>query len=202
MSGPLRAQDAPRCSWARQDPLLQRYHDEEWGLPLHDDRRLFECLILEGAQAGLSWRTVLVRREHYRAAFHDFDIDRVAAMSDAELARCLLNPGLIRHRQKIEATRRNAQASQQLIRQHGSLDRFFWSFVEAQPVDQPWRTASEVPASTPLSDQLSKTLRKAGFGFVGSTICYAFMQAIGMVNDHLADCICRHPHAVHTPVVP
>lgn len=192
MEMPAGATDAVvRCHWARDDALLQRYHDAEWGRPLHDDRDLFECLILEGAQAGLSWRTVLVRREHYRRAFHDFDIDRVAAMSDAELAHCLLDPGLIRHRLKIEATRRNARAAQTLIATHGSLDRFFWSFVGGRPIDQPWSHAAEVPALTPLSDQLSKALKRAGFGFVGSTICYAFMQAVGMVNDHLEDCVCR-----------
>ncbi len=180
-----------RCPWAGADPAMQHYHDTEWGVPVHDDRRLFECLTLEGAQAGLSWRTVLVRREHYRRAFHGFDIDRVAAMSDEALAACLLDPGLIRHRQKIESTRRNAQASQRLIARHGSLDRFFWAFVDGVPLDQPRATAAEVPASTPLSDRLSKSLRQAGFGFVGSTICYAFMQATGLVNDHLADCRCR-----------
>jgi len=164
------------------------YHDTEWGTPLHDDRRLFELLTLEGAQAGLSWRTILDRREEYRRAFHGFDIARVAAMKDAELEKLLRSSGIIRNRMKVFSTRSNARVALAAIGEHGSLDAYLWSFVEGKPVVNRWQTADQVPASTEASDRMSKALRKAGFGFVGSTICYAFMQATGMVDDHLASC--------------
>ncbi|GLQ51514.1 DNA-3-methyladenine glycosylase I [Dyella flava] len=180
-----------RCHWAADGELMQAYHDTEWGVPLHDDRALFEFLCLEGAQAGLSWRTVLQKRDNYRRAFHDFDLARVAAMKDRELEKLLLDPGLIRNRLKITATRDNAKAALAVIDEHGSLDSYLWAFVDGKPIHNRWRTKAEVPASTPLSDRMSKALKKRGFRFVGSTICYAFMQATGMVNDHLVECF-RH----------
>jgi len=170
---------------------MQAYHDAEWGVPLHDDRMLFEFLCLEGAQAGLSWRTVLHKRDNYRGAFHNFDIARVAAMKDRELEKLLLDPGLIRNRLKMTSARGNAKAALQVIEEFGSLDAYLWSFVQGKPVQNRWRAKGEVPASTPLSDRMSKDLKKRGFRFVGTTICYAFMQATGMVNDHLVDCF-RH----------
>ena len=169
------------------------YHDAEWGTPQHDDRRLFELLTLEGAQAGLSWRTILDRRDEYRRAFHDFDIARVAAMTDAQLEEVLRNSGVIRNRLKVFSVRTNARAALAAIAEHGSLDAYLWSFVGGKPVVNRWQNAAQVPASTEASDRMSKALRKAGFGFVGSTICYAFMQATGMVDDHLASCFRARP---------
>nr|WP_284332368.1 DNA-3-methyladenine glycosylase I [Dyella flagellata] len=180
-----------RCSWAADGELMQAYHDSEWGVPLHDDQLLFEFLCLEGAQAGLSWRTVLHKRDHYRRAFHDFDMARVAAMKDRELEKLLLDPGLIRNRLKISSVRDNAKAALELVREHGSLDTYLWSFVDGKPVRNTWHSRSDVPATTPASDRMSKALKRRGFRFVGSTICYAFMQATGMVNDHLVECF-RH----------
>ena len=180
-----------RCHWAGDGELMQAYHDTEWGVPLHDDRALFEFLCLEGAQAGLSWRTVLHKRDRYRSAFHDFDIARVAAMKDRELEKLLLDPGLIRNRLKIVSVRDNAKVALDAIDEHGSMDAYLWSFVDGKPIRNTWRTSSEVPASTPVSDHMSKALKKRGFRFVGTTICYAFMQATGMVNDHLVECF-RH----------
>jgi DNA-3-methyladenine glycosylase I len=180
-----------RCHWAADGELMQAYHDTEWGVPLHDDRALFEFLCLEGAQAGLSWRTVLHKRDHYRRAFHDFDIARVAGMKDRELEKCLLDPGLIRNRLKITSVRDNAKAALEAIDEYGSFEAYLWSFVDGKPTRNAWRTRAEVPASTPVSDRMSKALKKRGFRFVGTTICYAFMQATGMVNDHLVECF-RH----------
>jgi DNA-3-methyladenine glycosylase I len=181
-----------RCHWAENaDGLMQAYHDAEWGVPHHDDRALFELLTLEGAQAGLSWRTVLARRDAYWAAYHGFDIARVAAMTDAELEGLLAESPLIRNRLKIFSVRDNARAALAAVAQHGSLDRYLWSFVGHTPVRNGWMERSQVPATTPVSDGMSKALKKAGFRFVGSTICYAFMQATGMVDDHLVDCF-RH----------
>jgi DNA-3-methyladenine glycosylase I len=180
-----------RCPWADNSTIECDYHDTEWGVPLHDDRALFEFLCLEGAQAGLSWRTVLAKRERYREVFHHFEIARVAAMDDDELASLLLDPGIIRNRLKISAARDNARAALCVIDAFGSLDGYLWSFVDGQPIRHHWRERSEVPASTPLSDRMSRELKKRGFRFVGSTICYAFMQATGMLNDHLTGCF-RH----------
>jgi DNA-3-methyladenine glycosylase I len=177
-----------RCSWAGDDAVMRAYHDTEWGVPLHDDTRLFEFLVLEGAQAGLSWSTVLNKREAYRRAFHGFDIGRVARMTDAALEKLLLNPALIRNRMKIYSARRNAQAALEVIDDAGSLDAYFWSFVDGKPIRNRWRGRGDVPARTELSDRLSKDLQKRGFNFVGSTIIYAHMQATGMVNDHFAGC--------------
>jgi DNA-3-methyladenine glycosylase I len=180
-----------RCAWCGSDPLYVAYHDQEWGVPLHDDTRLFEFLILEGAQAGLSWLTVLRKRQHYRQAFAGFDAAEVARFGEAEITRLLGDPGIIRNRLKVEAAIRNARAVLAIRATHGSLDRFLWQFVDGHPVQNHWRTLAEVPASTRQSEQLSKELRRLGCNFVGSTICYAFMQAVGMVNDHLVDCF-RH----------
>lgn len=170
---------------------MQAYHDQEWGTPLHDDRRLFEFLVLEGAQAGLSWRTVLNKRERYREVFHQFDIDAVARMTDPQLERLLLDPGIIRNRLKVFSARDNARAVLRIAAGSGSLDAYLWSFVDGRPRRNQWRRPDEVPARTPVSDRMSRDLRKRGLRFVGSTICYAFMQATGMVDDHLVGCF-RH----------
>jgi DNA-3-methyladenine glycosylase I len=181
-----------RCHWASaDDALMCAYHDTEWGMPLHDDNRLFEFLCLEGAQAGLSWRTVLLKRDNYRKAFHGFDVARVAAMKDRELEKLLLDPGIIRNRLKVTSVRDNAIAAQKVIAESGSLDAYLWSFVDGKPLLNRWKDRSEVPASTPLSDHMSKALKKRGFRFVGTTICYSLMQATGMINDHLVRCF-RH----------
>jgi DNA-3-methyladenine glycosylase I len=180
-----------RCSWAGEDPVMQAYHDTEWGVPLHEDTQLFEFLVLEGAQAGLSWSTVLNKRAAYRKAFHGFDIARVARMTDPALEKLLLEPAIIRNRLKIFSARNNARAALRVIDETGSLDAYFWSFVDGKPIVNRWRGRSDVPARTPLSDKLSKDMQKRGFNFVGSTIIYAHMQATGMVNDHFVDCF-RH----------
>jgi DNA-3-methyladenine glycosylase I len=181
-----------RCHWAETaDAQMQAYHDTEWGVPHHDDRALFELLTLEGAQAGLSWRTVLVRRDAYRSAYHGFEIERVAAMTDAELEKLLADSPLIRNRLKIFSVRDNARTALAAIARDGSLDRYLWSFVDQKPIRNSPTDRSQVPATTPVSDAMSKALKKAGFRFVGSTICYAFMQATGMVDDHLTTCF-RH----------
>ena len=178
-----------RCHWAANgDPLMRDYHDTEWGVPLHDDRALFEFLCLEGAQAGLSWRTVLAKRDNYRKAFHRFEISRVAAMTDRELEKLLLDPGIIRNRLKVSAARDNAIAALDVIAEFGSLDVYLWSFVDGKPLRNHWRSQGEVPASTALSDRMSKALKKRGFRFVGTTICYSLLQATGMVDDHLVGC--------------
>lgn len=184
-----------RCTWANGnsvDLLYRRYHDEEWGVPLHEDRRLFEFIVLEGAQAGLSWRTVLGKREAYRRAFQEFDIAKVAAMPDAHLEKLLLDPGLIRNRLKVFSARNNARAALKLIDEFGSLDAWLWSHVNGKPMLNHWSAHAQVPATSDISDALSKALHKRGFRFVGSTIMYAFMQATGMINDHLTTCFC-HP---------
>jgi DNA-3-methyladenine glycosylase I len=177
-----------RCAWAAGGPLEAAYHDAEWGVPAHDDRRLFEFLILEGAQAGLSWSTILRKREAYRAAFAGFDPAKIARF-DARRKRTLLaNEGIVRNRLKIESAVRNARALLDLQKECGSFDAYLWRFVNGRPLDNAWKRSAQVPASTPVSDALSKDLKKRGFNFVGTTICYAFMQAIGMVNDHTVDC--------------
>jgi DNA-3-methyladenine glycosylase I len=182
-----------RCPWCGTDPLSVAYHDEEWGVPSHDDRHLFEMLTLEGAQAGLSWITILRKREAYRAAFAAFDPVRVSRFTPARVERLLLNPGIVRNRLKIEGTVRNARAFLETQQAFGSFDGYIWQFVGSTPkVNRP-RTPKDVPAATPESDAMSRDLKKRGFTFVGSTICYAFMQATGMVNDHLATCEFRTP---------
>lgn len=180
-----------RCAWAARDALMIAYHDREWGVPVHDDRALFEFLILEGAQAGLSWSTILNKRASYRAAFDDFDPGKVARYREAKIAKLLANPGIVRNRLKILSAVRNAQAFLAAQKEFGSFDSYIWRFVEGRPVRNAWSRMEDVPASTAISDAMSKDLRKRGFGFVGSSICYAFMQATGMANDHLTSCF-RH----------
>jgi DNA-3-methyladenine glycosylase I len=185
-----------RCSWATT-PLLQQYHDAEWGVPVHDDRTLFEFLLLEGAQAGLSWQTILQRRDGYRRAFANFDPALVAQYDEAKIAALLADPGIIRNRLKIEAAVINARAFLQVQAEFGSFDRYIWRFVGGKPIINHWASSTENPAQTAESDAMSKDLKRRGFKFVGSTICYAFMQATGMVNDHAVTCF-RHaqiPHA-------
>jgi DNA-3-methyladenine glycosylase I len=181
----------PRCGWATSDPLYLAYHDEEWGVPVHDDRRLFEMLILEGAQAGLSWITILKRRDGYRRAFHGFDPKKIARYGEKDIARLLADPGIIRNRAKVEAAIKNARAYLDLVEETGSLDAFLWGFMGGEPKINHWKTLKEIPPETPESKALSKELKRRGFGFVGSTICYAFMQAVGMVDDHVATCFKR-----------
>jgi DNA-3-methyladenine glycosylase I len=176
-----------RCSWATGD-LLTAYHDEEWGSPLHDDRALFEFLILEGAQAGLSWETILRKRHRYREVFEGFDPERVAALSPQDVETILTDPGIIRNRRKVESTVENARAFLAVREATGSFDSYIWSFVDGAPIRNTWRAPAEIPAMTPESAAMSKDLRRRGFSFVGPTICYAFMQATGMVNDHLVSC--------------
>ncbi len=182
---------AKRCSWCGDDDLYVRYHDEEWGVPLRDDRALFEFLVLEGAQAGLAWITVLRKREGYRAAFDNFDPAKVARYSDRTLQRLLNNPRIVRNRLKVFSTRQNARAFLAVQEEWGSFSNYIWHFVDGKPVQNRWRSMAEVPATSPLSDCISKDLKRRGFGFVGTTIVYAHMQATGMVNDHLASCF-RH----------
>jgi DNA-3-methyladenine glycosylase I len=177
-----------RCPWAGNDPLYIRYHDEEWGVPSHDDRHLFEMLILEGAQAGLSWITILRKRENYRRLFHDFDAEKIARFTAEDIARCLADSGIVRNRLKVESTVLNARATLAVREEFGSLDAFLWRFVNGSPIQNERRSLSEVPARTAESDAMSKELKKRGFKFIGTTICYAFMQATGMVNDHLVSC--------------
>lgn len=177
-----------RCPWAGSDPLYVAYHDEEWGVPLHDDRRLFELLQLEGAQAGLAWITILRKREGYRAAFDGFDPERIARYDRRRLATLLKDPGIVRNRAKIAAAVKNARAFLALVEETGSFDRHLWSFVGGRPRVNRFRSPSQVPAESAESRAMSQDLRRRGFGFVGPTICYAFMQASGMVNDHLTGC--------------
>jgi DNA-3-methyladenine glycosylase I len=181
----------PRCGWATSDPLYIAYHDEEWGVPVHDDRRLFEMLILEGAQAGLSWITILKRREGYRKVFQGFDPEKIARFGEKDVSRLLTDPGIIRNRAKVEAAIKNAQAYLDLVEETGSLDAFLWGLVGGKPRINRWKTLRDIPPETPESKALSKELKRRGFGFVGSTICYAFMQAVGMVDDHVLTCFKR-----------
>jgi DNA-3-methyladenine glycosylase I len=185
----MREDHRVRCSCAENSTDgMRAYHDTEWGVPLHDDRALFEFLCLEGAQAGLSWRTVLDKRENYRRAFHDFEIARCAKLTDKRVEALLGDAGIIRNRLKITSVRDNARAAQEAIGEFGSLDAYLWSFVGGKPIRNAWKSGSQVPATTDVSDRMSKALAKRGFRFVGSTICYAFMQATGMVDDHLTTC--------------
>jgi DNA-3-methyladenine glycosylase I len=180
-----------RCEWCGADPLYISYHDEDWGVPVHDDRKLFEMLILEGAQAGLSWLTVLRKRQNYRKAFHDFDPEIVAEYSQSDLDRLLAEPGIIRNRLKIESAIKNARGVLAIIEGFGSLDSFLWRYVDGKPQQNAWTSIAEIPAQTKIADTMSKDLKRRGFNFVGPTICYAFMQAVGMVNDHTIQCF-RH----------
>jgi len=177
-----------RCTWGESHPLYVDYHDHEWGVPLHDDRLLFEFLILEGAQAGLSWLTILKKRDHYRKAFHNFDFERISNYTQKDVARLLADEGIVRNRLKIESAIKNAQGTLKIIEQHGSLDAYFWRYVDGRPIQNAWKSMKEIPAQTPLSETISRDLKKLGFNFVGPTIIYAHMQATGMVNDHTTDC--------------
>lgn len=181
-----------RCWWAGSDPLYVQYHDEEWGRPEHDDRKLFEMLCLEGAQAGLSWITILRKRENYRAAFDSFDAEKVATYDEAKVGELMQNAGIVRNRMKIDAFIANAQAFLRVRAEFGSFDAYIWRFVDGQPIVNAWEDIRQAPASTPVAEAMSKDLKKRGFKFVGPTICYAFMQATGLVNDHTVDCF-RHP---------
>ena len=189
----LIAQDGKkRCfGGAPEKDFYAKYHDEEWGIPVHDDRHLFEMLILEGAQAGLSWETILKRREGYRQAFHHFDPLKVASMSDQELDALLKNEKIIRNRLKIYAARQNALVFRKIQNEFGSFDNYVWAFVNGKPIINRWQRFEDIPVTTPESDALSKDLKRRGMTFVGSTIIYAYMQAVGLVNDHLVDCWCR-----------
>jgi DNA-3-methyladenine glycosylase I len=183
--------EKPRCPWAGTDPLYRQYHDVEWGVPVYDDRKLFEFLLLEGAQAGLSWLTVLRKRENYRRRFAEFDPTRVAAFTETEITAALNDPGIIRNRRKVEAAVRNAGAFLAVAAQHGSFATYIWRFVEGTPRQNAWQRMRDVPLYTPEAETMSHELLQKGFKFVGPTICYSFMQAVGMVNDHLVDCF-RH----------
>jgi len=177
-----------RCAWAEGSDLMRRYHDEQWGVPTHDDRLLFELLILEGAQAGLSWETILKKRDGYRAAFDNFRPDLVAAYDERKVEALLADPGIVRNRLKIAAAIGNARALLAVVREFGSFDAYVWSFVGGRPKKNQWRSLQQIPSRSAESDAMSKDMKRRGFRFVGSTICYAFMQAAGLVNDHTVDC--------------
>jgi DNA-3-methyladenine glycosylase I len=177
-----------RCKWCESDPLYVAYHDDDWGVPLHDDRLLFEFLVLEGAQAGLSWLTILKKRENYRKAFHGFDYERVANYTETDVERLLADAGIVRNRLKIESAIKNARGVIKIQEEFGSFKSYLWGYVEGTPDQNEWKSMAELPAKTEVSEIMSKDLKKRGFNFVGPTICYAFMQATGMVNDHTTDC--------------
>jgi DNA-3-methyladenine glycosylase I len=193
----MTAKELKRCGWGESNPTYLRYHDEEWGVPVHNDGRLFEMLILEGTQAGLSWLIVLRKREEYRKAFNNFDASRIARYTEKKVQGLLLNPGIIRNRLKIIAAIDNAKAFLKVQKEFGSFDKFLWSFVGGRPRQNRFKRLKEIPNRTPESDAMSRELKKRGFRFVGSTICYAFMQAVGMVNDHLVVCY-RHKEIATT----
>jgi len=179
-----------RCAWVNDDPIYIEYHDKEWGIPIYDDGLLFEFLMLEGMQAGLSWITILKRRDHYRVAFDHFDAKKIIKYNEAKVDELMGNAGIIRHRLKIEAIITNAKAFLEIQREFGSFSKYLWGFVDGKPIKNKRKIAEPMPATTELSDKLAKDLKKRGFKFVGSTICYAFMQAVGMVDDHTIDCLC------------
>ena len=191
MSPEFKALNQNRCPWCGTDPLYVTYHDKEWGVPVHDDRVLFEFIILEGAQAGLSWITILRKRENYRKALNNFDIQRMALYTEDDLLRLMDNPGIVRNRLKVESFVKNAVGALNIIAQFGSLDAYFWSYVNNTPIKNSPQSMADIPTRSDISDALSKDLKKRGFNFVGSTIMYAFMQAVGMVDDHINTC-CKH----------
>lgn len=180
-----------RCEWCGTEPLYIDYHDQEWGVPVHDDKLLFEFLILEGAQAGLSWITILKKRENYSKAFHSFNYETIAKYTQHDIERLMNDPGIVRNRLKIESAIKNARGVLQIQEEFGSFDTYLWRYVKGTPIQNKWRSTAEVPTQTDISEIMSKDLKKRGFNFVGPTICYAFMQAVGMVNDHTTDCF-RH----------
>lgn len=184
----MKKSDNKRCWWCGEDPLYQAYHDHEWGVPIHDERDLFEFLCLEGAQAGLSWITILRKREHYRLVFDQFDAHKIVQYDEAKIAELLGDAGIVRNRLKVNGFVKNARAYLALLEQGLTLDNYLWDFVDGETIQNRWQSPQQVPANTPVSDAMSKDLKKRGFTFVGSTICYAFMQAAGLVNDHLTDC--------------
>jgi DNA-3-methyladenine glycosylase I len=186
-----------RCPWPGDDPLYITYHDQEWGVPSHDDRHLFEMLVLEGAQAGLSWITILRKRENYRRAFANWNVERIARFGEKDIARLMADAGIVRNRLKILAAVANAKAFLKVRDEFGSFDRYIWQFVDGAPIRKGRRTMRDVPANTPESDAMSRDLKKRGFKFVGTTVCYAFMQAVGIVNDHLTSCFRARGH--HLP---
>jgi len=195
----MAATDKKRCEWCGTEELYQRYHDEEWGVPCYDDQTLFEFLLLEGAQAGLSWWTVLQKREGYRKAFDNFNPEKIARYTPARVEKLLQNSGIIRNRLKVQSAITNARCYLDIVEEHGSFSDYMWQFVDGKPIQNRFKTLADVPVSTPESDAMSKTLKKAGFKFVGTTICYAYMQAMGMVNDHLVSC---HRHKVCASLAP
>lgn len=180
--------DNIRCTWCGDDPLYQQYHDREWGVPCRDDQRLFEFVVLEGAKAGLSWITVLRKRENYRKAFANFDVHKVAVLDESDVEQLLQDPGIVRNRLKVASTISNARHFIDLQQEYGSFSNYIWGFVDDKPIVNHWSSLSEIPASTELSDRISKEMKKRGFKFFGTTICYAFLQAVGVVNDHTRDC--------------
>ncbi len=182
--------DKIRCSWAQGNQLEEKYHDAEWGVPVHEDKVLFEFLILEGAQAGLSWSTILNKREGYRQALDNFDVQKISNYGEEKIAELLSNPGIVRNKLKVNSTVTNARIFIEVQKEFGSFDSYIWQFVGNKPIINAWESASQVPVSTPESDAMSKDLKKRGFKFIGTTICYAYMQAMGMVNDHATDCFC------------
>ncbi len=177
-----------RCEWANKNEIEMSYHDHEWGVPIHDDRSLFEFLVLEGAQAGLSWSTILRKREGYRKAFENFDAKKISRYPEAVVSRLLANPQIIRNRLKVNAIITNARSFLRVQKEFGSFDRYIWRFVNGRPIQNSWKKMTEIPSSSAESETMSKDLKKRGFKFVGTTICYAFMQAVGMINDHVVDC--------------
>lgn len=179
-----------RCEWSGNDALYIKYHDKEWGIPVYTDRKLFEMLILEGAQAGLSWITILRKREHYRKVFDRFDPKKIVKYNKSKINALLQDPGIVRNRLKVESTVSNAQCFLDIREEYGTFSKFIWQFVDGEPVQNKWRYMKQVPVTTKQSDAMSKALKKKGFKFIGSTICYAYMQAVGMVNDHTTDCHC------------
>ncbi len=185
-----------RCGWVNKDPLYIHYHDEEWGVPVYDDRLLFEYLNLEGAQAGLSWYTILKKRENYRKAFDHFEAEKIITYDEKKIEELLLNEGIVRNKLKINAVITNAKAYLKIVEEFGSFSQYIWSFVGGKPIQNHFKELKDVPASTEISDKLSKDLKKRGFKFVGTTICYAFMQAVGMVNDHIISCECYQKTAL------
>lgn len=191
MSPEFTALKQNRCPWCGTDPLYVTYHDNEWGMPVHDDRILFEFIILEGAQAGLSWITILRKRENYRKALNNFNMQRMALYTEDDLLRLMDNPGIVRNRLKVESFVKNAVGALNIIAQFGSLDAYFWSYVNNTPIKNSPQSMADIPTRSDISDALSKDLKKRGFNFVGSTIMYAFMQAVGMVDDHISTC-CKH----------
>lgn len=182
-----------RCGWAEVNDLMREYHDREWGVPVHDDRKLFEYMVLDGFQAGLSWATILNKRDNFRRAFDDFDPTRIARYTKRKVEKLMADAGIVRNRQKIESAIGNAKAFLELQREYGSFDAFIWQFVSGAPRQSRWRTMKQIPTTSPVSDRMSKDLKSRGFRFVGSTICYAFMQAAGLVNDHVVTCFRHDP---------